>query len=496
MLLLWSCLAILSGCTRQAGDAPSSGDPSPATAPSQPGLIRLSSDYQPLVAGFEWAKQQALAYVFESDPVGKWYEAALPGREAFCMRDVSHQALGALALGLADHTKNMMLKFAANIAESRDWCSYWEINRYDRPAPVDYRNDGDFWYNLPANFDVIHSCYRIFEWTGDEDYLSHPDLLNFYRRSLTDYVRAWDLDADGLMESPEQNGYRGIPTYWEGEGPRALTGGDLIAAQYAANVAYARLMSLRDEPEAATAHAEAAERLRRLYNDDWWNPVLGRFYTSIIADGAFDTTLIPLLQILPLYFGIVEPGERREQLVETLSEGAIVEVNAYLPEVYYQNGRNEAAFRYLMRQLDPGLPRREYPENPYTAVGTIVRHLAGINPIASEAVLETRPRLTSAVSWVHIEHVPLLNNQIAVQHRGLAETRLENQSGPAIQWRVVLPGLHHNLEVDGVAVGAASRYTDWGEPESYIVVEVGPGQKRTVRAPPNPAESQARTPPR
>jgi hypothetical protein len=484
-------LALLSGCTQQDGDSPSGEAASAPTAAAPPGLVALSSDYALLVAGFDWAKQQALAYVFEGDPVGKWYEAALPGREAFCMRDVSHQALGALTLGLADHSKNMMVKFAQNIAESRDWCSYWEINRYDQPAPVDYRSDADFWYNLPANFDVIDACQRIFEWTGDEDFLNHPDLLNFYRRTLTDYVKAWDLDGDGLMESPEENGYRGIPTYWEGEGPRALTGGDLIAAQYAANAAYARILSLRNEEEAAVAYAEEAQRLRRLYNDDWWNPALGRFNTSIIADGTFDTTHIPLLQILPLYFGIVEPGERREHLVDNLSEGAIVEVNAYLPEVYYQNGRNAAAFRYLMRQLDPELPRREYPENPFTAIGTIVRHLVGINPIASESILETKPGLTAEVSWVGIDHVPALENRIAVRQRGVTETRLVNQSGPAIRWRAILPGLHETLAVDGVAMGAATRSTDWGEPESYIVVEVGVGQARTVEVLRDSAETGA-----
>jgi hypothetical protein len=455
----------------------------PATAIPPPGQITLASDYQPLVAGFDWAKGQALAYVYEGDPVGQWYEAALPGREAFCMRDVSHQALGALALGLVDHTKNMIIKFAENIAESRDWCSYWEINRYDQPAPVDYRSDEDFWYNLPANFDVIHACQRVFEWTGDADYLNAPVLLNFYRRSLTDYVSAWDLDGDGLMESPEQNGYRGIPTYWEGEGPRALTGGDLVAAQYAATAAYARMLSARGEIEEATAYTDEANRLKRLYNDGWWNPALGRFYTSEIADGTFDTTHIPLLQILPLYFGIVEPGDNREYLVDNLSEGAIVEVNAYLPEVYYQTGRHATALRYLMRQLDPDLPRREYPENPYTAIGTIVRHLVGIHPIASEGLLETRPRLTSEISWVSVDHVPLLQNRIGVHHRGLTETRLANRSGPPIQWRAVLPGLHASLEVDGIATAAATRYTDWGEPESYVIVGLGTGQQRSIKAP-------------
>ena len=63
--------------------------------------LMLRSDDAQLVARFQWAKRQALAYAFDDDPVGPWYEAALPGREAFCMRDVSHQATGAHALGLA-----------------------------------------------------------------------------------------------------------------------------------------------------------------------------------------------------------------------------------------------------------------------------------------------------------------------------------------------------------------------------------------------------------
>jgi hypothetical protein len=72
------------------------------------------------VEGFNWAKQQALAYAFDGDPVGPWYEAALPGREAFCMRDASHQGVGAHALGLARRNLNMLKRFAENISESRE----------------------------------------------------------------------------------------------------------------------------------------------------------------------------------------------------------------------------------------------------------------------------------------------------------------------------------------------------------------------------------------
>ncbi|UCF19765.1 MAG: hypothetical protein JSU87_17940 [Gemmatimonadota bacterium] len=440
----------------------------------------MSSDYGPLVDGFAWAKGQALAYAFEGDPVGKWYEAALPGREAFCMRDASHQTMGALALGLAEHHKNMMHKFAVNIAESRDWCSYWEIDRYDRPAPVDYRSDEDFWYNLPANFDVIQACYRTYEWTGDDDYLLHPDFDRFYRRSLTDYVKAWDRDGDGLMESPKENGVRGIPTYWEGGGPRALTGGDLVAAQFVANLAYSRMLALRDEDREAERYLAETERLRRLYNDGWWNSELGRFHTSIIEDGSFDTTYIPAMQIFPLYFGIVE-REKADRLFEGPAVGVNVEENSYLAEIHYEYGRDETAFSFLMAQLDPGLERRDYPENPFTAVGVIVRYLVGVNPLASAGLIETRPRLPGDVAWILLEHVPVFENQIGVHHVGLGETHLANETGPALRWRAVFPGRHQLLVVDGTRVEARTRFMAEGKAESYVEVDVEEGATRRVR---------------
>lgn len=108
--------------------------------------LEFASSDPRLVRAFEWAKRQALAYAFDDgDPVGPWYEAALPGREAFCMRDVAHQAAGGHALGFARHNQNMLWRFAESVAESRDFCSYWEIDRYNRPAPVDYKNDAEFW---------------------------------------------------------------------------------------------------------------------------------------------------------------------------------------------------------------------------------------------------------------------------------------------------------------------------------------------------------------
>ena len=106
------------------------------------------------------------------------------------MRDVAHQAMGAHALGMQAHVRNMLRRFAENITAERDWCSLWEIDRHDRPAHADYRNDSDFWYNLPANFDVLDAAYRMSLWSGDQAYLRDPAFSNFYDRTVTDYVRA------------------------------------------------------------------------------------------------------------------------------------------------------------------------------------------------------------------------------------------------------------------------------------------------------------------
>ena len=447
---------------------------------TEKGRVGFSSSHEPLNEGFRWAKSQALAYVFEGDPVGKWFEASLPGREAFCMRDVAHQAMGAMVLGLQDHVKNMFRKFAVSIAPSRDWAGYWEINRYDEPAPVDYRSDEDFWYNLPANFDLIQSMYRVYQWTGDQDYLEDPDFLAFYRHSLTDYVAAWDRDRDGIMESSPEDGIRGIPTYWEGEGLRARTGADLVAAQFAANRAYAEILGLRGEEEAAASFEAVARRLRRFYNDEWWNPDQGRFRTAILPDGSFDDSPLPLGQLYPLYFGIVEPGPRREKVVERLPDGGMVELDAYLPEILYRNGAYDRAFGALMAQLDPFLRRREYPEVSFTALGHIVSGLMGVRPRASEGVIETKSRLTNDVKWIHVSHLPIYYNEISLRHEGRSMSRLGNESGPPLNWRAVFEGTYRTLLVDGEEREATVRINPGEGRESWVEVGVRAGESVVV----------------
>src|SRR6478752_4450848 len=209
--------------------------------------IEFQSSDTALQIAFYRAKEMALSYKGDqNDPVGPWYEAALPSRNAFCIRDVSHQAIAAEVLGLHAANKNMLTQFVSNISESKDWCTYWEMNKFGKPAPEDYRNDTAFWYNLNANFELLYTCWRMYLWTGDSSYITQPVFKTFFNLTLTRYIDRWSLQVDSLLKRPAYpnapspfnfNDYfhrcRGIPSYYEAVGDMSMSS-DLVAAVYQA----------------------------------------------------------------------------------------------------------------------------------------------------------------------------------------------------------------------------------------------------------------------
>jgi hypothetical protein len=444
------------------------------------GAITLESSDQRLVDGFRWAKRQALAYVFSGDPVGDWYEASLPGRQAFCIRDVSHQSTGAQVLGLAAVTRNMLLHFAGSIAESRDWCAYWEIDKSGRPAPVDYKNDKDFWYNLPANFDLLNCCYRQYLWTGAPAYVKDPVFLNFYDRTVTDYVRRWDKDGDGVPESYREYGHRGIGSYDEDLQFHVLVGADLVAAEAAAYSAYAAIADIRGHPDAAAKYRAESDRLKTWFNEKSWDSANKRFYRAMNQERAFVTRHNEAIP--EIWFDVVGRGPKIDSALQGLT-GKNVEVRSYYPEIAYRYEHCDLGYSKLMELLDPALPRREYPEVSYAAVGAIAEGMAGIQPDARSRTVETFPRLTKETSWITLGHLPVFENEIEVHHSSRAETHFTNQIGPTLSWRAALQGVHPQLIVDGKSTRAEQGSRRDGAPESYVVLRVESGQRRTVKVP-------------
>ena len=481
--------------------------------------VTLDSSDKLLRQGFDWAKTQALAYVFNAaatgDPVGDWYEAALPGREAFCMRDVSHQSTGAHVLGLAAHTYNMLHKFAVNIAASRDWCTFWEIDRRDLPAPVDYKSDEDFWYNLPANFDVLHCCCRQYLWSGDRRYLDDAAFRNFYARTVSDYVQRWDKDGDGIPEHYSHYGRRGIASYNE-DVARPFVGGDLIAAQAAAYDAYAALLTvsaasvssaskpastreaslLSNTGTAAVSAADAAtdpvqvwrakaQALRTKYDQEWWCAPNSRFAGLRRHDLSYECSYCGIANFFPLYLNLIENKEKTEAALADVIRRRrqhCIEERSYLPELFYAYGHPLIAHDELMEQLEPNYARREYPEVSYAAIGSIVAGMLGITPDARTRTLTTRSHLTVDASWVQISSMPCLGNIVDVRHDGQDRTVLTNHEGPPLKWQAVFPGHLPQLLLDG-----ASHRPTWltdahGQPQSVLTTSVAAHSTHTVEA--------------
>lgn len=446
----------------------------------------LTSGDPALIAGFAWAKTQALAYVGDpQDPVGAWYEAALPGREAFCMRDVAHQSTGAQVLGLAYATYNMLFHFAANMAASRDWCTYWEIDRYNRPCPADYRSDQDFWYNLPANFDLLHCCYRQYLWTGDRRYLTHPVFRHFYDCTVEAYVRAWDRDGDGLLEHLTSDGYRGIGTYNE-QVPHPRRGGDLLATHFVGYQSYAAMAELWGEPALAAEFRRRAHAIQTHYAQVWWDESGQRFASFQQQDGAYHFGCHGTPVFFPLALGLVADQKQAEAALagEIAQRTTLnVEERSYLPDLFYQYGQVDLAYAELLAQVEPSYARREYPEVSFAFVGAIVTGLMGIAPDARTRTITTCPRLTAQTPWITIQQLPVFANQIEVTHTGDHETVLCNQQGGAFLWQAKFAGQHAELQVDGIWRPCEQAINWAGHPEAWLTLPVAPGATHRVSRP-------------
>lgn len=482
LLLAALAAAILATSTRRAAEVP------PQTSSVRMGQVQLDSSDPRLVQGFDGAKRRSLEYVYTGDPVGDWYESTAGTRYAFCMRDLSHQSTGAAVLGLHSHTLNMLRRFASSISPGRDWCGFWEINKDGFPAPVDYRNDKDFWYCLPANFDLMRACYRQFLWTGDSAYLDSA-FSNFYDRTVTSYVESWDRDHDGVMEGRLTPRRRGIPSYYQ-EDPPPLIGGDMLAAQYTGYMTYAAIQEHKGisgslSKKLAGQYRSKAQALRIRYNTEWWSPVLNRYFSAFLPNRTFYTEYIADANAFSLLSGITEDGFKTESALDSLEKirPRFDQALSYAPEILFLYGRNETAYQFLLRLGDPAFPSRGMPEISFAFVGAVATGLMGFYPEAPQGLLETSPHLPSSVAWVNLSHVPVLSNEVSVRHRGVAQSSLTNETGPPLRWKAAFPVSGpgpYKILVDGAPYQASLERRLNGQTSSFVVVKVQPGQTRTA----------------
>lgn len=396
----------------------------------------FSSD-RSMCKGFDWAQREAARHIAPDVPAGPCYEAALPGRAAFCMRDTAHQVLGAQVLGLSAYNWNMLLQFAQAADERRDFCSFWEICFDGTPCPVDYTSDADFWYNLPANFDVLDACFRAFQWTGDTRYLNDPRMDFFYRVTTDDYVRRWDRDHNGTPDRVISDGRRGIATYDESKRNQGyVEAADLLSTQFAAYQAYAGILGLNGDPQ-AEAFRQMAAALRARFENGWWNEAAGRYESVAFPDGSHGGEFIGMDAIMPLYTGMLQDPVRRKAQAHFLygqDDNLCMEERTYVPETLWLAGEDEMAQAVWLRETATGYDRREYPEVSFTAIGAVASGYMGIWPDAGLRMVSTHSALLGA-EWAELSSLPLWGGNISVYHEGRLASTLENKTGGVLTWR-------------------------------------------------------------
>jgi hypothetical protein len=451
-------------------------------------VLEFHSSNPALNATFRWASQQALAYVRTgSDSIGPWYEAALPGRNAFCMRDVSHQTTGAAALGLFEANHNMLNRFADSAAASRNWAGYWEIDGKGMPSPADYRSDADFWFNLPANFDVLDAIVRMWRWTGDESYRNDPRLQLFFRATLTDYIAQWQLQPETILTRPrianqlqatgEFVASRGIPSYTEG--PKDfIFGADLLAAECRAIRSY-REIALTPEDKALAARLQTtADAIQHLLETIAWSQDRGHFngviQKSLSGFGSGDT--------LALFFDAVKDPAHLRGALDYVSDPAYwktvnIEEESYVPIVLFRYGQTSAAYRVLLDLAAPGKPRREYPEVSYAVIAALVSGAMGIEPAPSGDTYDVRtlPQPMTKTDDLSVTSLRIKGNIVDISHVAGAGTRFYNRKGPALRWRAAFVGTVDKLEVNKRRVRAEHGLLAGGMPISWATVTVPRG---------------------
>ena len=464
-------------------------------------LFHFDSSDKDLVLTVDWAKNKALSFSHDNtDPVGYWYEAALPNREAFCVRDVSHQSIGAEILGLRSHNFNIILKFCQNISKSRNYATYWEINRFNKPAPVDYNNDKDFWYNLPANFDLIYAIKRLHNWTGNDQYINNPVILNFISLSLNEYVKEWQIDSNYALtrnrfmyvqnsNEIHENRFgnsRGIPTYYERGNKLSYLGIDLTASYIAAIKSQIEILKLQNSDNSnINEYVKKLHRELNFLNTFWWDDTQNAYKSIIYQDKTHEFYSIgedEAFHHYLLYFDVLEENKRIFDIINWYKENhhkLIIELKSYLPVLFYQYGNSELANELLKELCSIKNDRRNYPEISFTVIEHITRGLMGIN--VNENKIETISRLEQNQKWASVEGIPILGSVVGVKHKGKSKTIFENLGDKEILWKVKFEGDYNLIEVNKNKV-STFKENEYGKHISYVIVPVKPNEKINATA--------------
>src|ERR1017187_453676 len=190
-----------------------------------------------------------------------------------------------------------------------------------------------------------------------------------------------------------------------------------------------------------------------------------------------------------LYFGATkDPGHIRSALsyieaAEYLKTIGIEE-ESYLPQTLYRYGEKDAAYDLIMDLTRADKERRDYPEVPFSVIGTIVTGMMGIEVVddgnRGRMLLQSISRLRSVSDSARISGVRVRDNLVDLEHLGDRRSTLTNRSKKTIHWQAAFSCRISILIVNGHSVRSRISSDASSSPVSWIVTDVPSGATVSV----------------
>ncbi len=504
-------------------------------------VISLHSDNPKLANTFNWAVQKALSFRVTGQKINTNYEIqpllghqenvpAIPSywagyfsRTAFYARDFAHGSPAAHFVGMDAENFSMFEAFAKHCTADKKWFSWWALNfdgsvyTLDAPNPpgdqpyegypADFLNPKgeSFVREIPAMFDLVFRAYQCYLWTGDKRYLTNPHLFNMFEKVLNEFIGLHDADGNQV---PEGKGsiWEGSATYNE-RNINPKEAGDEIAVLYQAQLAYAGFLAAAGEKEKARQATQKAADLYDYFNREWSDiPGDSLYSCAVLQDGSkYSKFNKETSFLMPLYL-ITAPGQKTDHYLDFIEanigsgfgkSGAgpeapeNIESYTYLPELFFQYNRVDAAYRYMNYIIDILEKPHEvaaqgnngnYPEISFMLLRHIVEGMMGVSPDAPGKMISTIPRLPADTKQLELSNLQIGQQHIDLVHTGNKGSSLHYKKGVGtLSWEAAFYGSFTSFLVNGKKIEAKHKKLN-GELISYIVLTLKQGQSRMVNA--------------
>jgi hypothetical protein len=193
-----------------------------------------------------------------------------------------------------------------------------------------------------------------------------------------------------------------------------------------------------------------------------------------------------------LYFGATkDPGHIRSALSHIESAEYLnrigIEEESYLPQTLYRYGEKDAAYGLIMDLTRADKERRDYPEVPFSVIGTIVTGMMGMEVVddgnRDRMLLHSISRLRNGSDSAKLSGVRVRDSLVDLEHVGDRRSTLTNRSKKPIYWQATFPGRLPILIVNGHPVRSTISLDESLAPVSWIVAVVPAGGIVSVTRP-------------